>query len=314
MERRTPLVQLDGAEVADLVAAVLPGAEVRACAPQPGGHANTNYRVVLADRAVLLRLYTRDPAACAKEHALARLLAADLPVARSLGHGEASAGPYALFEYLPGATLAERAPRMAAEDWTVAGRALGWFLAALARHTFDRPGNLAAPPLRVEAWPWAGGDLLGFVQASLFSSPAGQRLGPALRDEVWAFAVEAARRWEPWLPVHLAHGDFGPTNLLFDGGRLTGVVDWEFAHAGDLSMDLGNLLRPRSGYAPQEALATGLEQGLLAEGVALPADWRARAAFADLAAALEFLSSVADRPATHAAARDRIAATVRTGR
>jgi Ser/Thr protein kinase RdoA (MazF antagonist) len=37
----------------------------------------------------------------------------------------------------------------------------------------------------------------------------------------------------------LVHGDFGPQNMLFgDDGRLTGVVDWEFAHLGEPIEDL----------------------------------------------------------------------------
>jgi aminoglycoside phosphotransferase (APT) family kinase protein len=43
----------------------------------------------------------------------------------------------------------------------------------------------------------------------------------------------------------LVHSDVNPKNLLFDPGTLalTGVLDWEFAHAGHPFTDLGNLLR-----------------------------------------------------------------------
>jgi len=38
----------------------------------------------------------------------------------------------------------------------------------------------------------------------------------------------------------LVHGDYGPQNLLVDpdAGRVTGVLDWEFAHRGDPIEDL----------------------------------------------------------------------------
>lgn len=41
------------------------------------------------------------------------------------------------------------------------------------------------------------------------------------------------------------HSDFNPKNLLADpaSGALTGLLDWEFAHAGTPGTDLGNLLR-----------------------------------------------------------------------
>ena len=45
--------------------------------------------------------------------------------------------------------------------------------------------------------------------------------------------------------VCLVHSDLNPKNLLFDPDTLalTGVLDWEFAHAGHPFTDLGNLLR-----------------------------------------------------------------------
>jgi len=39
------------------------------------------------------------------------------------------------------------------------------------------------------------------------------------------------------MPV-LLHGDIGFHNFLFDGGRLTAVLDWEFGHLGDPAEDL----------------------------------------------------------------------------
>lgn len=43
----------------------------------------------------------------------------------------------------------------------------------------------------------------------------------------------------------LVHGDLNPKNLLLDPDTLaiTGVLDWEFAHAGHPFSDLGNVLR-----------------------------------------------------------------------
>jgi aminoglycoside phosphotransferase (APT) family kinase protein len=45
--------------------------------------------------------------------------------------------------------------------------------------------------------------------------------------------------------VCLVHSDFNPKNLLVDPAtaRITGLIDWEFAHAGSAYADLGNLFR-----------------------------------------------------------------------
>jgi aminoglycoside phosphotransferase (APT) family kinase protein len=44
--------------------------------------------------------------------------------------------------------------------------------------------------------------------------------------------------------IVLAHGDFRTGNYLVDGGRLTAILDWEFAHWSDPVADLGWLTAP----------------------------------------------------------------------
>jgi aminoglycoside phosphotransferase (APT) family kinase protein len=37
----------------------------------------------------------------------------------------------------------------------------------------------------------------------------------------------------------LVHGDYQPGNMLYDGGRLTGIIDWELASIGSPLLDVG---------------------------------------------------------------------------
>jgi aminoglycoside phosphotransferase (APT) family kinase protein len=57
----------------------------------------------------------------------------------------------------------------------------------------------------------------------------------ALVDE--AFAWAKANVPDTGAPAML-QGDAGPTNFMHEGGRLTGFIDWEMAHAGDPHDDL----------------------------------------------------------------------------
>ncbi|HEX7095464.1 MAG TPA: phosphotransferase family protein [Acidimicrobiales bacterium] len=41
--------------------------------------------------------------------------------------------------------------------------------------------------------------------------------------------------------VSLVQGDTGPVNFLFDGDRVSAVIDWEWGHYGDPMEDLGNI-------------------------------------------------------------------------
>jgi aminoglycoside phosphotransferase (APT) family kinase protein len=54
------------------------------------------------------------------------------------------------------------------------------------------------------------------------------------------FALDFLRRHfpgEPERPV-ICHGDVGPGNVMHDGKKLTGLLDWEFSHLGDPIDDL----------------------------------------------------------------------------
>jgi aminoglycoside phosphotransferase (APT) family kinase protein len=39
--------------------------------------------------------------------------------------------------------------------------------------------------------------------------------------------------------VRLVHGDYKTDNLIFEGGRIRAIIDWEFAHLGDPLEDVG---------------------------------------------------------------------------
>ena len=41
------------------------------------------------------------------------------------------------------------------------------------------------------------------------------------------------------LPLVLVHGDFNPANFLYEGGRVTALIDWENSRIGDPREDLG---------------------------------------------------------------------------
>ena len=56
----------------------------------------------------------------------------------------------------------------------------------------------------------------------------------------------------------LVHGDFRMGNLMIDGQRVTGVLDWELTHIGDPVEDLGWLCVPAWRFGAHELAAAGL--------------------------------------------------------
>jgi aminoglycoside phosphotransferase (APT) family kinase protein len=72
--------------------------------------------------------------------------------------------------------------------------------------------------------------------------------GRAVREQLFATRPDGA-------PIGLVHGDCQPGNALFDGGRLTGLIDWELASIGSRRIDVGWMM-------------------MLADRSSWPDDWR----------------------------------------
>jgi len=73
-----------------------------------------------------------------------------------------------------------------------------------------------------------------------------------------------------WLDDHLpdpphaciVHGDMRPGNFLYEGSRVTALLDWEMAHAGDPVEDIAWIYRPvwsPGAFVPIEAFVTAYE-------------------------------------------------------
>jgi aminoglycoside phosphotransferase (APT) family kinase protein len=96
-------------------------------------------------------------------------------------------------------------------------------------HRLD-PETIGLPGART-----AGGEL------DLWEGIAARRIDP--RSPFADFALAFLRARFPGEPARLAvlHGDPGVGNLLWADGRITALLDWEMAHAGDPYDDLGFL-------------------------------------------------------------------------
>lgn len=56
----------------------------------------------------------------------------------------------------------------------------------------------------------------------------------------WSLLVELVSTPEPHSPMTFLHRDYHPGNLLWDGGQMTGVVDWAFACHGPAAVDVAH--------------------------------------------------------------------------
>ncbi|WP_207910737.1 phosphotransferase [Chthoniobacter flavus] len=263
-DRRHPRRQLDPA----LIASYLAGRKIELVQLMPLGKSNTNYRLTLADGEVCLLRLHHPGANAERENHILRLVREIVPVPAVL----ASGSDWSIHSFVEGIPLAD-----APESVHAAAEAL----ARIASLRFTSSGWIQADG---SIAPFDFGDGKSFVESMLERAD--------VRAWVGADTAAALRRIEAAQPPaaddepRLVHGDFNPTNILVHQRAVTGILDWEFSHAGSPYMDIGNLLRHTD-----PAQHGALEAGLVAGGLNVPADWRQQAEMVDLSSHLEFLTT-----------------------
>ncbi len=199
------------------------GARVRHARPLDGGMSSAVYAVDLSDgRALVLRRFVRPEWLAEEPHvprreaaALELLRGAALPTPELVAvdpDGGDAGDPAVLMSRLPGAM-----------DW--APRDMEAFLRGLAallpriHATPTGPDIPAYAPYPLEAW-----------------TPPAWTQRPAVWERAFARFEEPP---PPSVPV-LIHRDFHPGNVLWDGGAVTGVVDWANTSVGAREVDISH--------------------------------------------------------------------------
>ena len=211
--------------------AVAPGASIEEVAPLAGATSSAVHRLEVASSSGRLRLVLRyelipawlaeEPDALAREAANLRLLAAsDLPTSELIAvdaDGSESGSPALLMTWLPGQV------ELRSDDFD------GWL------------AELAAQVPRIHAV--AAGDHPWRHKPYGVPDP----VPPEWSNQpgLWAAAIEIAARPPPAFEPRFIHRDYHPCNVLFEGGRVSGIVDWTLGCVGpggvDLSHCRGNL-------------------------------------------------------------------------
>ncbi|WP_350276828.1 phosphotransferase [Kribbella sp. HUAS MG21] len=259
--------------------------------PLTGGYGGQTFAVSAGDEDAVIKFYARDPERAAVDAALLELVRGLLPVPRVLDlkrDGSYDDPPYLLTERLPGINLQVFLETATADQRQRVGTQLGELLARLSGMPFLRAGMFRDGELSVE--PFGLGDLTEYLAGLDLELGDGFA---AVIDEAEDLLAGGADR------ACLVHSDFNPKNLLVDPGtaRITGLIDWEFSHAGSPYADLGNLLR----FSEDPVLAAAVLEPLRGMGLGDRLVERGRAA--DLWALLDLAQRAAENEVAAAAHR-----------
>ncbi|HKE84413.1 MAG TPA: aminoglycoside phosphotransferase family protein [Vicinamibacterales bacterium] len=296
----SPPPPLAAAKIDALLATWRGTKHVVAVDPLDGGIMNWNYAVRLSGSAerCVLRFYDRAPASCAKEVRILALVHGDVPVPEVLYadvNGADGYPPFCVLEFIDGMSLRELRRRGDAKGVGEASYDAGRLLPRLGRHRFPRSG-LLSPALQVQDGPFADASLGEVVEHFMASPLFRQRIDATLimriRDFVAVVARTELRSASRHADAGLVHADFNSPNIFVrqDRGtwRVAAILDWEFACAGSILCDIGNMLRyERPGQPRYEP---HFSRGLADGGWDAPDDWFLRARLADLPALCELLT------------------------
>ncbi|HEX6876178.1 MAG TPA: phosphotransferase [Nocardioidaceae bacterium] len=287
--------------------------------PLSGGHSGETFLAESAGERTVVRIYaargaTRGPNAAEVDAAVLRLVRGLVPVPEVLEvrRADPSAGTPALLvtRWLPGTRLDEVLPRADETLAAALGRSVGIVLSSLAQMPMLRGGSFVDGELRIGPMPWGADDLVSWVEELL--GKGGLLVGwhPAEREGLVGVAERAQDLIDRASRVCLVHSDLNPKNVLVDPatGGVTGLVDWEFAHAGGPFTDLGNLLR----FDRRPAFADAVVATYQERVVDAPEDLLERARAADLFALVELASRRGQNPVADRA-HDLLLAIARTG-
>ncbi|MDN5893619.1 MAG: phosphotransferase [Nocardioides sp.] len=221
--------------------------------PLEGGHSGETFLADATGEPVVVRIYgarsaKAGPTKIDIDAAVLRLVRGLLPVPGILElrrpDFEADVPAVLVTERMPGTRLDLVLPEADPGLRRRIGEELGGLLNTLSGMPFLSPGRFEDAELRVGSWGPECADLRTFVE---HLAPRSALAGWAENDlsALLEMADHAQDLLDPIGRTCLVHSDFNPKNLLVDpeSGRITALLDWEFAHAGSPVADLGNLLR-----------------------------------------------------------------------
>ena len=232
---------------ADLASAVDGAFSVR---PLAGGYSGETFLVERPGEPAVLRVYGKQPERAAIDAALLHLVRGLIPVPRVLDLRRPdptvpSSPAHLLITYMAGERLDTVLARAQPELGARLARSVAGVLTTLSGIPFMRPATFVDADLRLSDREAPADGLVSWLDRHAGAGGALGRWDAGLLRSLRDMCAAADGLLDTVHRTCLVHSDFNPKNILVDpvSGRVTALLDWEFAHAGSPYADLGNLLR-----------------------------------------------------------------------
>jgi aminoglycoside phosphotransferase (APT) family kinase protein len=286
--------------------------------PLDGGWSGETFLAEVAGERSVVRIYARPSyrgdRAQEVDAALLRLVRGLVPVPEVLEVRRADpvADHPALLvtSYLPGVRADLLLPELDESGLTTLGARLGRILADLAGMPMLRTGPFVDGNLTIGSFAADGRPIDGLPAFVALNEQAFLHWSQAELKVLHGVATDAQALLDTVGRCCLVHSDVNPKNLLVDADTLevTGLLDWEFAHAGHPYTDLGNLLR----FDRDPALVEAVLEAYTGRHGGTPADALDLARAADLWALVDLAARRGQNPVADRA-HERLRAIVRAG-
>jgi aminoglycoside phosphotransferase (APT) family kinase protein len=274
------------------------GRRVIEITPLQGGFRNQNYHVDFDKGPQGVLKVATDLQQAKKAIALQQQLSRFLPVPKIWGERATSGHVFTLMEYVPGDLACHLSKDLPEEAYYALGHALGTLLSKVHSVQFPGAGFLNAQLEVTDPHANLGDSWLAYMREVMHGKRAEARLGVTDCQRVLHLLNAYEEELHALSPTQcLVHSDFNLKNILVQQKetrwKITGLLDWEFAHAGSPLVDIGNF------YRFEAALPDSLFSGF-AEGYGLSAikNWRELSRVLDLAALCNFLDAPEELPLT----------------
>ncbi|GIU85435.1 MAG: hypothetical protein KatS3mg008_2210 [Acidimicrobiales bacterium] len=176
-----------------------------------------------------------------REAALAEQLPPEIGYPPVVAYGGTVGADWLILERQPGEPLARSWPIMSPYDRRNAIRHFATKLRAV--HSAPAPKDLPV----AESPPLIGGEAEGSPTERLCDALGRlldmEHVDRRLVEDAMRLVDELSDALEPWEAEHLVHGDLTFENVMWDGSRVTAILDFEWARGGPPDLDLDVFLR-----------------------------------------------------------------------